>query len=171
MLAEWASKDGQAAVEALLQSNRQVFVQQNFPLTMEAWVNSDPKSADAWYLSGNRAELRNHAVASRWEKNLRIVFLNGRCWQNPVRGICGIDLLGSPEEIYGAVQGARDAATIIGWPPEKLVADLNALTLNGAPAISAENLQNALKDAEIHFGRSQQSKSLLSDKIGKYGFR
>jgi M6 family metalloprotease-like protein len=65
ILTQWAAKDGNAAVQALLEQPTNEFTKEAFSRVMETWANHNPASASKWYFAaGNQKEMENRDLAA-----------------------------------------------------------------------------------------------------------
>ena len=73
---------------------------------------------------------------------------------DPAKSAIDMDLLVTPSEIYGAVEGLREAATVSGTTQAVLYQRLRRLKKNKDKAEAVSELKNANKKAADMFGRT-----------------
>ncbi len=120
LLTHWATKDGRAAVEALLKLPNSVFLKQAFPQAVLAWAESDPKGAFDWYFAADQSKLRTNENLVAGERSIKAMF-RWRSVNDPKLAAKSIDLLSKTEEVSGAVQGLREAAMSYSANPDEII--------------------------------------------------
>ena len=153
LLAHWATRDGKAAANAVLQLRDSPFQRLTFSEVMMAWANENPREAEQWYFADAQAQLRQGTWLSAGRQFAKAIF-KWRGISEPAKSAIAIDQLRAPSEIYGAVEGLREAATATGSAQELVAQRLKRLEGNKAKAEGIFELQNANKKAADMFGRT-----------------
>ncbi len=155
LLNQWAAKDGEAAVKAILAMPDSTLTQKIFPGIMAAWAQSDPQAANAWYFSApDKARLGDRRLDAGAEFATEV--FRWRALNDPVSAAKGIDSLKSAAEIYGAVSGLRDAAAISGASNAMVETQIKSLGANMGRANAIYDSQIATENVMREFKFDQQ---------------
>lgn len=171
LVTQWATKDGLAAVSALLEAPESEFIRRVFPRAMEAWANNDPKGANDWYFDQEQQELRADEGLQAGERFTEALF-HWRALSTPDTAAIPVDLLSAAPEVYGAVKGLRQSAEITGTTEAELDGQLKALSVNGQEALALMNLQRAVENAAEYLGTEMElidSGALMRERMQPFG--
>lgn len=111
ILSQWALKDGQAAIHALLASNDSSFIAENFPTVLNAWANNDPLAAGEWYLASSQQEIRANSALAVGAKFAEKIFCCLSA-QSQEMSIASLDKIDQSEALQGAVMGIEKASAM-----------------------------------------------------------
>jgi hypothetical protein len=149
ILTQWAARDGQAAVKALLDVPNGDFVREAFPRVMEAWAGNNPVAAGQWYFADAQAELRSSTNLIAGERFVREVVAH-TVRNNLDKAITAIDKLRHVPEVLGALDAlgaARDAGQV---SAKSYVEKLKAVKTNSEVIDSLRQFREAMHILREH---------------------
>ena len=146
LLTQWASKAGEPAAKALLESSpNDAFLKDTYPRVMQSWANNSPLEAGRWYVDPANTQDRSSKSLDAGRSFTAKVFRQMQL-AKPDTTISELEKLRNTTEIIGAVEGIRDAGKKLHGDPAKVSKDLERVK-NKADVIHATDHYLKAKDA------------------------
>jgi hypothetical protein len=171
LLTHWATKDGRAAIEALLKLPESAFLRGVFPQSMLAWAENDPKGAFDWYFAPEQSELRADEDLVAGQRFTQAIF-RWRSTNDPKMAAASIDLLEMPEEVLGAIQGLRNTAENYSANADNIIEkQLKELKVKGDEAREAARVGTASRAAarQLREPRARLMEEFISSRLKQLG--
>jgi prepilin-type processing-associated H-X9-DG protein len=120
ILAQWAAKDGAAAVKAALALPEGSRLRQAvYPQVMYAWGLNAPYSASRWYFSPEQSTVRMSTTLVAGLPFARAV-TRWAALNDIDNAVNSIAMLNHPSEVWGAAQAINSVGTIMGLSTDKI---------------------------------------------------
>jgi len=154
ILAQWAAKDGQSAIKAVLELPSGEFRTQSFKQVMDAWAGQNAYRAGEWYFAPEQKQVRESPQLEAGEMFAQKVIRHSG--QNSAdEAVKAIDQLRHPQEVWGAVQALETLRDNSQLSAAKLDQKLQSLKNNKELVQSirqfraaAQKVQSSIRDPE-----------------------